>query len=262
MKRGHGEGKTRAAEPHLSGSEAQGTREPNAKDPPEGGNELAHREKRSGKFWAGAATVLTGALAAWLAAWLLSFAGPPAPTTSPATPTGHSSHPSFHQDVSTTSQSHRFYVVANFSDLQSCGRPCWLPLYQLPTHSSANVTQGWPCEYYQPSSASSGSYCLQPPAGRAKIEMANPADKNSGDRLLVVCQVTSIGNGQAAQTIHNEAGQSSDIWDMVAIPEARILRNSVPAGRLSQVPGMPGFYEAYGPDIWFGDTGWHNVPCR
>lgn len=234
----------------------------NTKDRQTGDNEHARQEKRSGKFWASVAAVVTGGLAGLLAAWLQFFAGPHAPNTSPATPTGHLSHPSSRQAVSTTSPGHRFYVVASFSGFRSCGRPCWLPLYQLPTHDSAAVTQGWPCEYYQPSSASSGPYCLQPPTGRAKGEMANPGDKNSGDRLLVVCQVTSIGNGQAAQTIRNDAGQSSDIWDMVAVPAARIFRNSVTADRMSQVPGMPGFYEAYGPDIWFGDTGWHNIPCR
>jgi hypothetical protein len=262
MRRVHDESKAQASDPPVSGSEAQGTCEPNANTPPTRAKKRSRRKKRSRKFWAGTVTVGTGVLAAWLAAWLLFVAGPPDPTTSTATLTGPLSHPTSGQDGSTTSSAHRFYVVANFSQLQSCGSPCWLPLYQLPTHDSTQVTQGWPCEYYQQSSSSSGPYCLQPPAGRTAGEMANPAEKNSGDRLLVVCQATNMSNGQAAQSIRNDAGQSSDVWDMVAVPADRVFRNNAAVNRLTPVPDMPGFYEAYGPDIWFGDTGWHNIPCQ
>lgn len=87
--------------------------------------------------------------------------------------------------------------------------------------------------------------------------MAEPAVRNSGDRVLVVCQVRV----NTTQAIHNEVGQASNIWDMVAVPRADISSDSA-AGRLKQVAGMPGFYEAFGPDIWLGNTGWHDIPCK
>jgi hypothetical protein len=107
-----------------------------------------------------------------------------------------------------------------------------------------------------------GPFCLKPPPGRMPNQRADPADRNSGDRIYVICQVTNIGKGQPAEPIDNEIGQSSDIWDMVAVPRSRISSDSVVGGRLSQVPGMPGFYEAFGPDIWLGNTGWHNIHCK
>jgi hypothetical protein len=213
------------------------------------------------KFWAGVAVVVTGAVGAWLGVWLAFFAGPPATVAPPTTSIGNPGHPPGRQDVSTMSLHHRFYAVPNFYEFQRCGRPCWLPLYQLPTETSAALTHGWPCEYYEPDSTPNGPFCLQPPPGRAPGEIADPAVRNSGDQILVVCQVKQIGNGQAAQTIRNEAGQSSNIWDMVAVPKSHLYRNSVIVGRLHLVPGMPGFYEAYGSDIWLGNTGWHSIPC-
>jgi hypothetical protein len=244
------------------GSDAHAAHGPDAKSPPASEDTRPLWKQWGGKFWAGVAVVVTGAVGAWLGVWLAFFAGPPATVAPPTTSIGNPGHPPGRQDVSTMSPGHRFYAVANFFEFQSCGRPCWLPLYQLPTEKSADVTQGWPCEYYEPDSSSGGPYCLQPPPRRTPGEMAGPSDKNSGDRILVVCQVTKIDTGQAAETIRNEAGQSSDIWDMVAVPESHVSRNSVVAGRLSQVPGMPGFYEAYGPDIWLGNTGWHGIPCK
>jgi hypothetical protein len=164
-------------------------------------------------------------------------------------------------DVSTMAAGQRFYAVPDFHHFQSCGRPCWLPLYQQPTELSAFVTDGWPCEYYS-SNTSSEPACVQPPSRRTQSEMENPATRDSGDRILVICQVTLISKGQAAQTIRNEADQSSNIWDMVAVPESYTSSDSTATGRLRQVPGMPRFYEAYGPDIWFGNTGWHSIPCK
>jgi hypothetical protein len=156
----------------------------------------------------------------------------------------------------------RFYAVPNFYYFQSCGRPCWLPLYQLPSQQAEYVTQNWPCEYYDPTSTTSGGTCLQPSSGRTSSEMANAAMKDSGDRVFVVCQVTDISPGRPSQTIHNEVGQSSGIWDMVAVPASQVSRNNSAAAPLTLVPGMPGFYEAFGPDIWLGNTGWHDIPCK
>jgi hypothetical protein len=187
---------------------------------------------------------------------------PTAPIVTPTiTPIGNPGHAPSQLDVSTTVPGHSFYAVPNFYYFPSCGRPCWLPLYKLPTEQSAFVTDGWPCEYYDPKSASSGPYCIQPPSGRTPTMMANPSNKDSGDRILVICQITKLG-GRAAQAIHNEAGQSSNIWDVVAVPAAHISRNSIAVTQLSKAPGMPGFYEAYGPDIWLGNTGWHDIPCK
>jgi hypothetical protein len=211
------------------------------------------------KFWVGAAAVVTGALGIWLAGWLGFFAGPPSPGPSPApsaTSAVNPGHLPGRLDVSTMSTGHRFYAVPNFYEFQSCGRPCWLPLYQSPTEQSAFVTDGWPCEYYGPNYSSAPS-CTQPPSRRTPSQTVHPTAKNSGDRVLVVCQVRV----SVSQAIHNEAGQSSNIWDMVAVPESYISSDSA-ASRLNPVPGMPGFYEAYGPDIWLGNTGWHDIPCK
>jgi hypothetical protein len=153
----------------------------------------------------------------------------------------------------------RFYAVPNFYFDQSCGRPCWLPLYEATTENSAFVTNEWPCEYYGPNHSASPS-CITPPPGRARSLMADPATKDSGDRLLVLCQTRTQGIGSAAQDIYNQVGQDSDIWDQVAVPKAYISSDS-PALGLSPVPGMPGFYKAYAPDMWLGNTGWHNIPC-
>ena len=162
-------------------------------------------------------------------------------------------------DVSTMASHHQFYEIPNFYFFPSCGRPCWLPLYQQPTEQSAFVTDGWPCEYYGPNYSSEPS-CTQPPTRRTASETADPADKDSGDRLLVVCQLRQLGNGQTAPTIRNQNGQSSNIWDMVAVPASYISRDAPVVGKLSQVPGVPGFDEAFAPDIWLGNTGWHEIP--
>lgn len=135
---------------------------------------------------------------------------------------------------------HRFYAAPNFYDYQKCGRPCWLPLFKLPTQGSTPVTQGWPCEYYDPHASSAGPYCLQPSAGRTPSERANGADKYSGDRILVICQTTQISTGGPAQTISNEIGQSSNIWDKVAVPGSHVFNSNSVKGHLASVPGMPG----------------------
>jgi hypothetical protein len=216
--------------------------------------------KWGGKLAASVVAVIVAALGAWLGIWLIFFAGPPAPSPS-ASPIGNPGHPPGRQDVSTLSPNHRFYAVANFFYFPHCGRPCYLPLYRQPTESSASITQGWPCEYYKPDSPN-GPYCLRPLSSRRPSEMANQADKYSGDRILIICQTTHLANGQAAQIIHNEAGQVSRIWDMVAVPLKSILYNGVVTNHLRRAPGMTGFYEAYGSDVWLGNTGWHDTPCK
>jgi hypothetical protein len=216
--------------------------------------------KWGGKLAVSVAAVIVAALGTLLGVWLVFFAGPPAPSPS-ASPIGNPGHPPGRQDVSTLSPNHRFYAVANFFYFPHCGRPCYLPLYPQPTESSAGITRGWPCEYYNPNSPN-GPYCLRPPTGRRPSEMANQANKYSGDRILVICQTTHLANGQAAQIIHNEAGQGSRIWDMVAVPVKRITYNGVVTSHLRHVPGMKGLYEAYAPDLWLGNTGWHGIPCK
>jgi hypothetical protein len=243
-------------------SEVEAAGESAAKSPNASEATRRPRRQRGAKFWAvvGAIVVAAvgGTLASWGAGWLNFVAPPPASSAAPIVNPGHLPG---RQDVSTTAPGRRFYAIPNFYFFQSCGRPCWLPLYELPTEQSAFVTDGWPCEYYEPNS-SNGPFCLQPPSRRTQSEMADPAVRNSGDRLLVVCQVTQISKGQPAQAIRNEVGQSSNIWDMVAVPQSYISADSAAIGRLRQVPGMPGYYEAYGPDMWIGNTGWHSIPCK
>jgi hypothetical protein len=269
-----GEGSADEAESKARSADADGgqateaVEESSAKDVAAG---KARPWWRRAKVWVGgAATVIvTGALAIWVASLLASFVGPRTSDVPSSTPVGASSasaaaivnpgHLPGRDDVSTMAPHQRFYAVPNFYYLPSCGRPCWLPLYQQPTEQSAFVTDGLPCEYYGPNHSSEPS-CIQPPTRRTKSEMADPARKDSGDKLLIVCQLRQLGNGQALPTIHNQNGQGSNIWDMVAVPVSYISPDS-PAGQLNQVPGMPEFDEAFAPDIWLGNTGWHGIPC-
>jgi hypothetical protein len=157
-------------------------------------------------------------------------------------------------DVSTMATGKEFYAEPNLY-FEGCAQPCWLPLFTQPNEYSAPITHGWPCEYYM---ASSGSFCLKPPANRGVSDRWSAHDSNSGDRLLVVCQI----RGSPAQSIRNEASppQRTDIWDAVAVPKAMIAK-SVPLGTLIEV-GPPGHYMAMASDMWFGNTGWHDIPCR
>jgi hypothetical protein len=244
-------------------SETKAAHEPDIKSASASQSPRSRWRKWGAKLWAGGATVvLTGALSAWLAGWFTFLAGPPGAVAPSATSISHPGHLPGRQDVSTMAPGRRFYAVPNFYDFQSCGPPCWLPLYQRATEKSPFVTDGWPCEYYEPGSVSSGPFCLKPPFGRRPSEMADPAFSDSGDRVLVICQVTNIGKSQPAETIRNDIDQSSDIWDMIALPAAHISSDSIVADRLSRVAGMPGLYEAFAPDIWLGNTGWHNIPCK
>lgn len=155
----------------------------------------------------------------------------------------------------------RFYATPNFEEDQQCGRPCWLPLYESPSENLAFVTSGWPCEYYAPPSSQPPS-CVTPPTGRTPGEMEDAVVKDSGDRVLVLCQTTQLSDGQPAQDIHNQIGQDSRIWDMLAVPKAYISPDSPAWGRLRQVRDMPGYYEAYAPDMWLGNTHSHSLPCK
>lgn len=254
--------------PHAeSGSASEVIAKPEAKRP-DGAKPLRQRVwKISTAVWAGgAAVVVTGVLVILLGNWANVIAGPhasatPSPSASTIPPIVDPGHLPGRLDVSTMTPGRRFYAIPNFYYDQSCGRPCWLPLYEAPIENSAFVTNGWPCEYYGPNHSPSPS-CVTPPPGRPRSLMANPAEKASGDQLLVLCQTRKQGNRQPAQDVHNQNGQDSDVWDMVAVPQAYISPDSPAWGRLSQVPGMPGFYKAYAPDMWLGNTGWHSIPCR
>jgi hypothetical protein len=224
---------------------------------------------RRAELWIGSSitVILTGALAAFLASLLGSAAGQqttdvisPPSSSGTAAPIPNPGHLPGRDDVSTMVPHHRFYAVPDFYFFPSCGRPCWLPLYQQPTEQSAFITDGWPCEYYGPNESSEPT-CTQPPARRTAGEMADPAYKDSGDKLLVVCQLRQTGNGQPAPTIQNQNGQSSHIWDMVAVSLSDVSRDAPIIGHLNEAPEMPGFVEAFTPDIWLGNTGWHDISC-
>jgi hypothetical protein len=219
-------------------------------------------KQRGAKFWAGGASaVFITVIGSWLTVWSVFLAGPHASTTTPPSQAIiNPGHLPGRDDVTPMTAGQKFYAVPNFYEFPACGRPCWLPLYESPTEQSAPVTNNWPCEFYGPNASTEPS-CVQPPSGRTSAEMADPADKNSGDKVLVVCQLTQISKGDPTPTIHNQVGKSSDIWDMVAVPASEVSSDSPAFGRLHQVHGMPGFYEAFAPDLWLGNTGWHNIPC-
>jgi hypothetical protein len=142
-------------------------------------------KQRGAKFWAGGASaVFIMVIGSWLTVWSVFLAGPHAPTTPTITNPGHLPG---RYDVSTMAPKQQFYAEPNFYEFPACGRPCWLPLYESPTEQSALVTNNWPCEFYGPNTSTEPS-CVQPPSGRTSAEMADPADKNSGDKLLVVCR--------------------------------------------------------------------------
>jgi hypothetical protein len=175
------------------------------------------------------------------------------------------------QEPSTMKPGKQFTVVPDFTNFQGCGEPCWLPLYVQPRETPPAVTNGWPCEFYDSSSTAGGSYCLHAPANRPATQMGDGSDPNSGDRVLVLCQTTRLSDGQPAQTIRNEAGQESNVWDRVAVPSRYVKAAMLSALKL--VTGMPGFYAAYAPDIWLLNTSWnvktnqaslkvHDIPCK
>jgi hypothetical protein len=207
--------------------------------------------------WAWVVAAVSAVIIAVATAWALTAAGlssstPSVPGTATAVPVGH---PPGSQDVSTLAAGRAFYATPNFYDDRTCGRPCQLQSWKSPTEDNASVSSGWPCEYYDPASAAEGPFCVEPPSGRTKTEMANPSQPDSGDRVLILCQV----NGEPIQ---NEVLQRSSIWDVVAMPAKYIPKAVTTAHLVRQVPRMPGFYETYVPDIWLGNTGSHGITCR
>ena len=144
---------TRAADAE-GGSGVQAANKPDTESGP-GKNSRRPWQRWGAKVWAsGLAVIITGVVSTFLTGWFTYLFGPPtavAPSTMPT------SHPGGHlpgrQDVSTMAPGRPFYAIPNFYDFHSCGRPCWLPLYQWPTEKSHFVTDGWPCEYYEPDSA-------------------------------------------------------------------------------------------------------------
>lgn len=148
-----------------------------------------------------------------------------------------------------------FLARANFFYFEGCGRPCYLPLNPAPRIGNKDwaVTEGWPCEYYVPSShkkPDDGPYCFDK-AGK------------DGDWVRVIGQVRG-------QPITNDIGQVSDVWDVIKISDARATRNRELAEShrfVSMVdPGFidegPIFFIVYAPDIWLGNTGWHEIPWQ
>lgn len=99
------------------------------------------------------------------------------------------------------------------------------------------VTEGWPCEFYSQHDKSRGPHCYS-------------ASMSRGDLVRVVGQVRG-------QSRRNEIGEVSDIWDVLLVPGDKVTRN---ADQLKEA--RPGWYIAYAPDIWLGNTGWHDIEWR
>lgn len=143
-----------------------------------------------------------------------------------------------------------FWARPNFFYLQQCGRPCWLPIFAAPCTTLAGwsnadwaINTGWPCEYYQPHDNNVGPHCYS-------------CTTRDGDRLNVVGQI----KGGLCETLTNEIGQRSDVWNVVLIPPRHVHRNHhlllhTPIGADDQ----GGYYMAFAPDIWLGNLGWRDM---
>lgn len=127
-------------------------------------------------------------------------------------------------DVSTTRPGQQFVATPNFELYSACGRPCWLPFMTSPMLATgSSITDNYPYERFL---------------------------GNKGDKVHIVCQLRG-------ETIRDEAGHASNIWDKVIIPKSRALRN---IGLFTATKDGTGYY-AYAGDLWLGNTGWHNIPC-
>jgi hypothetical protein len=164
-------------------------------------------------------------------------------TTTTAAPTQTTivrpGHPPGAQDVSTTKAGQPFWATPNFYWFSGdpaqggCGRPCWLPIYAHPSiDPGKSVTAGWPCEFYDVASISTGPFCASHTSPK-------------GDRIRVISQTHG-------QMIHDQRPAFSDIWDKVVVPKNRITQNL----GLTPAPHGTGYY-AWAADLWLGNTGLH-----
>lgn len=137
-----------------------------------------------------------------------------------------------------------FMARPNFYYFESCGRPCYLPLFPAPVRGGKDwaVTDGWPCEFRSRHNRSAGPHCY-----------CDGPDQQ-GDWVQVIGQV----RGQMTQ---NEIGQQSDIWNVVVLPVQHATRN---VNYLQVIPLDSGLtrYYAFAPDMWLGNTGWRNMPFK
>lgn len=144
-------------------------------------------------------------------------------------------------DVSTMNPGQPFTATPNFRYFAK-GRPCWLPINPEPKLGDGTgtwpVTKNWPCEFYS---------LHLPLYGLAGLSW----QYRSGDKLKVVGQVRG-------PVITNDIGVTSNIWDVVLIPYGRVVRNAENLADFDD-DGIPlGFV----PDMWLGNTGWHDIPYR
>lgn len=141
-------------------------------------------------------------------------------------------------DVSHMRQGELFLARPNFHFFEACGRPCWLPAYPKPKMvRGMAVTEHWPCEAYRNHDRSAGPACFS-------------VDPHDGDWVQVV--------GQArGEMLRDEAGNRSDVWDLVVIPP-EFLRLGAES-MLQTSPDGYGFL-AYMADLWLGNTGWRDLP--
>ncbi len=137
-----------------------------------------------------------------------------------------------------------FTARPNFYYLESCGRPCYLPLFPAPIRGGKDwaVTDGWPCEFRSRHDRSAGPHCYC------------EGPDQPGHLVYVLGQV----RGQMTQ---NEIGQQSDVWNVMMLPSQHATRN---VDYLQVIPLDSGttYYYAFASDMWLGNTGWRNMPFK
>jgi len=155
-------------------------------------------------------------------------------------------HPPGASDVSTLDPGESFKARPNFYYYRSIGWPSYMPVYQLPElDRGAAITEGWPCEFRSTKRRArwAGPHCIN-------------CDDPAGDWVLVVNQVhgESVRNERRLSSGRHE---SSDIWNRIKVPIDK-LKPGVTLDLL-EIDSTGGFVYGYVPDLWFGNTGWHNL---
>lgn len=151
------------------------------------------------------------------------------------------------QNVSTSQPGESFRARPNFYWYRAIGWPSYMPVYPQPALVRGTaITEGWPCEFRSTRWRArwAGPYCVD-------------CDDPAGDWVLVVGQV----HGELVRNEHKLADgthESSDIWNRIKVPIEKLRPGIDPATLRIDATGM--FVYGYVPDLWFGNTGWHDIP--